>query len=294
MSFPFDNLFLHGGGVKGMAFTGALSALQKANALEGIHQVAGVSGGALIAFLYSLGFSPDELTRRFQKTDLRLFEDDWDPFRIVSEYGLYRGQYLLNWLKDRLKEKGYAPDSTFAHLQETYCCDLIIYASDMAQQQIKSFSFGASPQVSVAEAVRASISIPLFFHAWQFSNQIPDDHLYADGAIFTQAALRHFTQQQTGNTLLLYLQSSPHHQLSLGLQTNEIYQYTSALFDSLLRAQLNQDFCLPVDCQKIAINDFGFAANYFKILPSEKQQLVTAGRRATQQFLDDHLLGTPD
>jgi len=287
MSFPFSYQFHHGGGAKGIALCGALSTLQKANALRGVSHIAGVSGGAIIAFLYSLGYKADELKKLIRQTDFSLFEDDWDPFRIVSEYGLYRGQALLNWLNDRLVEKGYPENCTFEDLQAAGCVDLSIYATDLSQQAIKVFSFATAPKTRVAEAVRASISIPLFFHAWQFSNQLPDDHLYVDGTLFTQAAVKHFVATLTGNTLLLYLKTPQEENTEYPLQTNEIYHYTSTLFDSLLKAQLTIDISPHVKCYKVSINDFGFAANYFKISSAEKKQLILAGQQATQQFLDN-------
>src|SRR5262245_59229627 len=55
------NLVLEGGGVKGVAYAGALQVLQAKDVLPNIHQVAGTSAGSIAAALVALGYTPDEV-----------------------------------------------------------------------------------------------------------------------------------------------------------------------------------------------------------------------------------------
>ena len=52
--YPFKNLVFEGGGVKGIAYIGAIEALDQAGALNQIERVAGTSAGAITAMLMSL------------------------------------------------------------------------------------------------------------------------------------------------------------------------------------------------------------------------------------------------
>ena len=59
--------------------------------------------------------------------------------------------------------------------------ELKVYASDLFTRSLKEFSPTATPTVPIAEAVRASMFIPLDFDVWRFSNYNPDDHFHVDG-----------------------------------------------------------------------------------------------------------------
>jgi NTE family protein len=51
----FKNLVFEGGGVKGIAYSGALQVLEQQNIMSDIKRVAGTSAGAITAALVALG-----------------------------------------------------------------------------------------------------------------------------------------------------------------------------------------------------------------------------------------------
>ncbi len=57
----FRNLVFEGGGVKGIAYAGAIQVLEKQNILEDIRRVAGASAGAITAALLSAGASSRDI-----------------------------------------------------------------------------------------------------------------------------------------------------------------------------------------------------------------------------------------
>jgi NTE family protein len=57
MAYHFRNLVFEGGGVKGIAYVGAMEVLQRKGVLSGIERVGGTSAGAINATLCALGFS---------------------------------------------------------------------------------------------------------------------------------------------------------------------------------------------------------------------------------------------
>ncbi|MGE3319616.1 MAG: patatin-like phospholipase family protein [Candidatus Berkiella sp.] len=82
---PIENIVLEGGGTPTCAYLGALEQLRKNGQLNHLKRVAGSSGGGIIATLYSLGYTPSELTDLFiNKIHLKDYLDD--PF-VLSGLG---------------------------------------------------------------------------------------------------------------------------------------------------------------------------------------------------------------
>lgn len=59
MDYHFKNLVFEGGGVKGIAYAGALEILDKEGILQNIERVAGTSAGAMMAVLVGLRYSAE-------------------------------------------------------------------------------------------------------------------------------------------------------------------------------------------------------------------------------------------
>jgi predicted acylesterase/phospholipase RssA len=74
---PIENIVFSGGGVKGLAYVGALDQLQATNYLKlsDIKRIAGTSAGSIIAALLSVGYKIDEL-RILSEIDLKTFLDE--------------------------------------------------------------------------------------------------------------------------------------------------------------------------------------------------------------------------
>ena len=61
MAYHFKNLVFEGGGVKGIAYVGALEVLEKEGILQDVERVAGTSAGAMMAVLVGLRYSVAEV-----------------------------------------------------------------------------------------------------------------------------------------------------------------------------------------------------------------------------------------
>ena len=59
--FPFTNLVFEGGGVKGIAYAGALKVLEDKNILSQVDRVAGTSAGAITAALVAMKYDADQI-----------------------------------------------------------------------------------------------------------------------------------------------------------------------------------------------------------------------------------------
>lgn len=91
--------FLRVGGVKGIAYVGAMEVLENKDILRKIKRVGGTSAGAINALLLGLGFSTSETKEILSSLNFRNFMDDsWghilDTGRLINEFGWYKGDFF--------------------------------------------------------------------------------------------------------------------------------------------------------------------------------------------------------
>jgi NTE family protein len=195
------DLVLEGGGVKGIALAGAVLALDRAG--YRFPRVAGTSAGAIAAALIAaiqrarrpmtmLGTYLERLTFAdfmhaaglegwFQRAG-HLPAEAADAAELLHRLGLYTGDYLFTWLNPILDELGV---TTFADLAISVDADpgmdgalkadpsrqfaLVVHISDITRGLLvrvpwNAADYGTDPAAfRIADAVRASMSIPFFF-----------------------------------------------------------------------------------------------------------------------------------
>ena len=170
-------LVLGSGGARGLAHIGAIEALEERGYT--ITSIAGCSMGSIIAGMYAAG-ELNKAKEWFLSVDKQLILRMMD-INLLSGNSLVKGQRIIHELEtvvpDRLIENLNIPCS--------------IVASDMVNTDEVIFRSG-----SLFEAVRASISIPLFFQPVQM-----DDKLLIDGGILNPLPL-HVIQRTEGDILV--------------------------------------------------------------------------------------------
>ena len=188
----YRNLVFEGGGVWGIAYEGVLTELHAVEAIDfaALERVGGASAGAITAALLAVGFSPEELGRVLKGTNFKSFMDDdlgfaRDTSRLLSEFGWYKGNRFKKWLRDlingKLREVSAATgvdrpaaNPTFQELaawQRALAARgrrlpaLYVVGSNLSKQRRETYSAerGHQPTLRIDDAVRRSMSIPLFF-----------------------------------------------------------------------------------------------------------------------------------
>jgi NTE family protein len=167
---PIRNLVFEGAGIRGIAYSGAVVELEKRNLLEQVEKVAGTSAGAIAALTVSLGYSGKEIETIISKMRLQKFNDGRFFFiggisRMNRYYGWYRGIAFTKWLEEIIEEKTGNSEITFRQLHEGKFKDLYITGTSLTEQKLVIFSNDNFPEMKVKDAVRISMSIPLYFQA---------------------------------------------------------------------------------------------------------------------------------
>lgn len=162
-AIPKLALIMKGGGVKGLAYVGALEVLRDEYTFNWF---VGTSAGAISAILLAAGFSVEELRQiLFAKN----FQDFFDapfykrPTNLLFKRGMHPAKTFTDWIDTLLSEKFQTRSRvTLGDIQSRTGNRVTVYAS---QQRKKSLTFDSSnaPDVSAAFAARCSMSIPVVF-----------------------------------------------------------------------------------------------------------------------------------
>lgn len=170
-------LVLGSGGARGLAHIGAIEALEERGYT--ITSIAGCSMGSIIAGMYAAG-QLKEAKEWFLSVDKQLILRMMD-INLLSSNSLVKGQRIIEELQkvvpDRPLEKLPIP------------CTIV--ASDLMHTEEVVFRTG-----SLFQAVRASISIPLFFSPVQMG-----ERLLVDGGILNPLPL-HVVERTEGDILV--------------------------------------------------------------------------------------------
>jgi len=203
MAYHFRNLVFEGGGVKGIAYVGALETLDKKGILPDVERIGGASAGAITAVLVGLGYSIKETREILWDLDFKRFLDDtWgvvrDTQRLVNEFGWYKGDFFRQWIGDRIREKTGNEHTTFRDVDHWIregseeFRHLYFIGTNLSTGFAEIFSHEHTPRMSIADAVRISMSIPLFFAA---KRSVRGD-VYVDGGMMDNYPVKLFDRRK--------------------------------------------------------------------------------------------------
>ena len=194
MTSQFRNLVFEGGGVRGIAYVGAMQVLYQRDMLKDILRVGGTSAGAINALIFALGYSIQEQRDILQSTDFRNFMDDSfgvirDVRRLAKSFGWYKGDFFAGWIGKLIKQRLGSEQATFKDLQAAKHPELHVIGTNLSTGYAETFSVERNPDMPLARAVRISMSIPLFFAAMR--NGARDD-VYVDGGVMLNYPVKLF------------------------------------------------------------------------------------------------------
>ena len=325
MSYPFKDLVFEGGGVKGIAYVGAMEILEKHNILQQIMRVGGTSAGSINAVLFAAGYSVREMLNVLSKLNFNDFKDDsWgtlrDMKRLKNEYGWYKGDYFREWIGDLLKNKTGSSDITFKALKKYSNKDLYVYASNLSTEFGEIYSPEHTPRMRVADAVRRSMSIPLFFRA------IKDDRndIFVDGGVINNYPVKLFDRDKylenkelkripayyekeneklrsisPDSSLYVYNKETLGFRLDTAkeiavfrdgqvpksVDIKNFLDYSMQLIKTIMAVQDSQHLHSDDWHRTVYIDTLGVKTTDFDLTEKDKQDLLLSGKTATENYL---------
>jgi NTE family protein len=168
-SKQINNLAFEGAGIRGLAYCGAIKALEQNGSLKNVKRIAGTSAGAITALLLSINYTSSEIETIISSTNFRKFNDGGVPLfggtrRLIKSFGWYKGDKFERWLGKLIAQKTGNANITFAEIAQKYTA-LFITGTNLSEQKLVIFSAENFPNMPVKNAVRISMSIPLYYKA---------------------------------------------------------------------------------------------------------------------------------
>lgn len=200
MTIEFRNLVFEGGGVKGLAYVGAMQILDQRGHLSGIKRVGGTSAGAINALIFALGYSIQEQRELLESTDFNEFLDDSsgiirDALRLSNEFGWNKGDFFLNWVDNKIEEKLGKKKATFQDLIDAGKPELYITGTNLSTGYTEFFSAERHPTMVIADALRISMSMPFYFVPIRHGTDTRKD-LYVDGGVILNYPVKIFDRER--------------------------------------------------------------------------------------------------
>ena len=327
MPYHFRNLVFEGGGVKGVAYVGAMQVLEGKGILSDIQRVGGTSAGAINATLFALGFTNAEQRSILKKLDFNKFMDDsWgiirDVNRLLNEFGWNKGDFFHKWIGEQIAKKLESPNATFKDLETAGKPKLYVYGTNLGTRFGEVFSFEHTPTMRIADAVRMSMSIPLFFAAVRNAR----DDVYVDGGVLNNYPIKLFDREkyisikkqakmavhrphydeENKQFLSKHSSSSPYvyNKETLGLrldskqeigifrygaepqhhEINNIFDYIKALAKTTLDSQGNIHLHSDDWQRTIYVDTLGVKTTDFDLSDAKKKELEDSGKKGAEKY----------
>lgn len=312
---PIRNLVFCGGGVKGVAYVGAIQVLEERGILPGVRRVAGASAGAITAGLLAAGADAATFTKLFRSLSFPSFVREqcpWlrEPLRLYRHYGLHSGDPLVAWLSDAVgaltaRSLGEAkPDVTLGELHRAAIDGKPVrhffgIGSNLTEQLPEVFSGKTRPDLTLVQAMRASASFPVVFQPYALGQ-----HLYVDGGLTWNYPIDLFDGDYARRTKGRPMpEDAGERTIGFALGTlgdvadvapprpvaiEDLGGFAHALMSFVLDESTRLHTSRRGVERTVVIDDLGVATTDFGITPEKEDALVESGRKATSAWLDHH------
>jgi NTE family protein len=283
--------------------------------LQHIESVGGTSSGAITACLLSVGYTPSEIADIIGNTNFGKFNDGGFIFfgglyRLNRKLGYYKGNKFLHWLENLIEEKTGSKDITFNELyllskDSTSYKELAVAATSLNHQRTLVFAHDTYPDMRIADAVRASMAVPLYFEpliidsagtVHSVKNMTREHDLCVDGGFTANFIISHYDSvsqegvQYIAPTLGLRIDSdtqivNDRSDYSLAYQPiHSAKDFIVALY-YITKETMNRQLLSDTDWKRtISISDSSLGPKVRKLSQQEQQALLKSGRKGVQDY----------
>ncbi len=303
------DLVLEGGGVKGIALAGAYSVLEERGYT--VRRVAGTSAGSIVGALIAAGMSAAELEDEMRRVDYAAFQDEsaldkvpllGKAISLLLEQGLFEGRFAREWIAGLLARKGVRTFADLAYddaehpLPAERRFRLVVMASDVTRGRLRRLPweydrYGCPPgEQPVADAVRASMSIPFFFEPVRLKDrETGTDSTIVDGGMLSNFPVDVFDAQgrtPRWPTFGIKLSARPGDEREAP-DTKGTLGLTLAMIRTLTGFYDQMHIDDPaVQARTIFVDTGGVKGTDFHLGDAERDMLFEKGRRAATRFFD--------
>ena len=272
-----ENLVFSSGGVRGISHIGALEKLKEGNYLNNIKNVLGCSIGSLIALLFALDYTPENMYKLIINTELDKILD-CDIENNLSNYGIDNGKKIECIIKKILKESDKSENITFKELQNKTDKNLIISSLCLNNGKVKFFCCENTPDLEIYRGIKMSLLVPFLFIIEEYNNEV-----YIDSGLVNGYPIDFFGKN---NKKTLGLIICKEHEKNKIISINDyLNSLVNATLMNLCQQQIN-DYKLNtiiIPIKEYQLLDFNIS-NY------DKNKLFLIGYNSAENFINNNKL----
>src|SRR6187401_231918 len=298
------SLVFEGAGVRGIAYCGAVQEMESKKMMDSIERVGGTSSGAIIALTISLGYSGKEIEDIISKTNFKKFNDGGFFFiggisRLNKYFGWYKGKKFEKWLEKMIKEKTGNENITFEEFHQKGFKDLYITGTSLNKQKAIVFSYESYPKMKIKDAVRISVSIPLYFEpvyidslgkTFDHPKQKQGFDMMVDGGLLENFPIHIFDKLQPDLYTIGFridhdpqIENDKEDRTLAEMPIDGLKQYFGAFYNIVIE-NLNRQRLTKADWQRtVSISDGDVLPKVRKLSKEEITILIENGRKAVQE-----------
>jgi NTE family protein len=110
-----------------------------------------------------------------------------------TEFGWHKGHFFTNWIGELIEKQLGSAQATFQDLKNAGRPDLYVIGTNLSSGFSETFSFERHPNMQLSEAVRISMSLPLFFRAMRVGSR---NDVYVDGGVMMNYPVKLFDRER--------------------------------------------------------------------------------------------------
>lgn len=301
------NLVFEGGGIRGIAYCGSIIEMESQQLMQKVERVGGTSAGAITALTVAIGYSGEEIQKIITSTNFKKWNDGRYMFvgginRTNKYFGWYRGNKFEKWLEKIIEKKTGDAEITFEELHQKGFKDLYITGTCLNKQQLIIFNRFSYPQMKVKDAVRISMSVPIYFEAVFINSsgkviRRPKKKegldVMVDGGIIGNFPIRLFDSTVSNLETLGFRIDSEEQIMNdregkslVEMPVQNFNQYLAAFYNIIIE-NLNRQQLTKTDWQRtVSINDGSIGPRIRKLSDEEVNTLINNGKEAVKQYLN--------
>jgi NTE family protein len=279
------NLGFAGGGFYGIAQVAALKELENYKEYFDIKRIRGVSVGSMVAALYAIGYTPDELTKILFDMDFdKLIKDTYFAYyKLYERFGMYEAQKLEEEMERLIRIKTNIKLCTFCQIDK----DLTIISTNLNYQCPRFFNKENTPDMPISKAIRMSIGYPLIMTPILFEGD-----LYGDGGEFMNYPITTFdNMEETLGITFAAHNENINGTLKHRIPINDVYDYIKSIGTTMSRATYVSQITSEYLKRSIVIHiTENISSMQFNLTNEQKNTIYNCGIKAVKdqivQILD--------
>lgn len=272
-------LVMSGGGLKGFAGLGSLKCLLDNDITNKFDTLAGSSVGAVICFLYNIGYGPKDIYDILEQIDFTKLIKYIEPENLLLDpcFGISSPEPIIYSIYKFMKNKNINNKITFLQLYEMTKTNLIITGTCLNDVTIKYFSHSTTPDMQILKALRISISIPFIFRPYQY-----DGKLWVDGGVMNNFPIDLFNDR-LDDVIGIYMDDV----YDYINEIEEIHDYFIRVFKCVFRG-LNYNKIELFKKYFVHIKTQGNHSTNWEITQQDKKMLYDAGYKQTLDYIENN------